>query len=398
MIYKYHQEPRRRRLDDRVHPDGDRAARRSQTPKIVWPTFAYDSERTHVGPDVSAAPAVPQALDGGRRDAARVPAGDRVRPALPRGRRRAACSRSRRRRARVRWTLRRAPLPGRVARRRRHAARHDLRGVPQPAPVPAKRRRRRRGDRAVGRHGQGALDAATSARARRRRSSSATASTSATGSARSTRSTSGTAGSSGQRAHGRGGEGRRRGERQPRLRRLVRRAPLRVRRAQRAPDLARERRSAAPRHADGSTRRLPRRTGASTSARPTARSTPSARRAASASGRTARAASSTARPPIWHQLVLVGSYGHTFYAFDAATGDTRWTLQGERPDLGLGDGDRRRRLLRDADEEGPDVRARRAHGPPALELRRRALHAGRRRQGAPVSRRLREALRLRAAR
>ena len=55
-----------------------------------------------------------------------------------------------------------------------------------------------------------------------------------------------------------------------------------------------------------------------------------------------------ASPAVWNRLVLVGSYSRRFYALDAATGDVRWTLPRERPDLGLGDGRRRRRLLRDA--------------------------------------------------
>jgi outer membrane protein assembly factor BamB len=36
-------------------------------------------------------------------------------------------------------------------------------------------------------------------------------------------------------------------------------------------------------------------------------------------------------PAVWNQLVLAGSYGHTFYAFDAATGDTRWTFKANGP-------------------------------------------------------------------
>src|SRR5205814_8135741 len=29
-------------------------------------------------------------------------------------------------------------------------------------------------------------------------------------------------------------------------------------------------------------------------------------------------------PAVWHRYVLVGSYEHRFYAFDAGTGDVRW--------------------------------------------------------------------------
>jgi outer membrane protein assembly factor BamB len=36
-------------------------------------------------------------------------------------------------------------------------------------------------------------------------------------------------------------------------------------------------------------------------------------------------------PAIWNRFVFAGSYGHTFYAFDAATGDTRWTFQANGP-------------------------------------------------------------------
>ena len=41
-------------------------------------------------------------------------------------------------------------------------------------------------------------------------------------------------------------------------------------------------------------------------------------------------------PAVWHQLVLAGSYSHTFYAFDAATGDTRWTFKASGPISGSG--------------------------------------------------------------
>jgi len=36
-------------------------------------------------------------------------------------------------------------------------------------------------------------------------------------------------------------------------------------------------------------------------------------------------------PAVWNRLVLVGSYSHRFYAFDAATGDVRWTFKANGP-------------------------------------------------------------------
>jgi outer membrane protein assembly factor BamB len=36
-------------------------------------------------------------------------------------------------------------------------------------------------------------------------------------------------------------------------------------------------------------------------------------------------------PAIWHQSVFIGSYDRTFYALDAATGDTRWTFKANGP-------------------------------------------------------------------
>ena len=64
-------------------------------------------------------------------------------------------------------------------------------------------------------------------------------------------------------------------------------------------------------------------------------------------------------------------------------------------DLRLGDRARRHRLL--LDPGGEDVRARRAHGPPGLELRGRQVLAARRRAGPRVPGRLHQALRPRAA-
>jgi outer membrane protein assembly factor BamB len=34
---------------------------------------------------------------------------------------------------------------------------------------------------------------------------------------------------------------------------------------------------------------------------------------------------------VWRRLVLIGSYDHTFYAFDAATGAVRWTFHANGP-------------------------------------------------------------------
>jgi len=41
-------------------------------------------------------------------------------------------------------------------------------------------------------------------------------------------------------------------------------------------------------------------------------------------------------PAIWNQLVLIGSYSHTFYAFDAATGDIKWHFKAAGPISGSG--------------------------------------------------------------
>ena len=41
-------------------------------------------------------------------------------------------------------------------------------------------------------------------------------------------------------------------------------------------------------------------------------------------------------PAIWRQLVLIGSYSHTFYAFDAATGDVKWSFKAAGPISGSG--------------------------------------------------------------
>ena len=80
-----------------------------------------------------------------------------------------------------------------------------------------------------------------------------------------------------------------------------------------------------------STQRRRSATGASSSATRTARSTHSARPAGGCSGRRAPAATSTPRLPIWRRLILVGSYDHSFYALDAATGDVRWRFRANGP-------------------------------------------------------------------
>src|SRR5205807_7545425 len=72
-------------------------------------------------------------------------------------------------------------------------------------------------------------------------------------------------------------------------------------------------------------------------------------------------------------------------------------LQSELPDIRIWNSDQRCRLLRGADERGADVCAQCADRLPPVDLSRRPLHARGRRQGAPVPRRLREALRLQAA-
>jgi outer membrane protein assembly factor BamB len=36
-------------------------------------------------------------------------------------------------------------------------------------------------------------------------------------------------------------------------------------------------------------------------------------------------------PAVWQQIVFAGSYSHAFYAFDAATGETRWTFKANGP-------------------------------------------------------------------
>ena len=38
-----------------------------------------------------------------------------------------------------------------------------------------------------------------------------------------------------------------------------------------------------------------------------------------------------ASPAVWRRLILVGSYDHSFYALDAATGDVRWRFRANGP-------------------------------------------------------------------
>src|SRR5207248_9915217 len=65
-------------------------------------------------------------------------------------------------------------------------------------------------------------------------------------------------------------------------------------------------------------------------------------------------------------------------------------VQGEREDLGVGDGNRSRRLFRNLEEA--DVRAERAHGEAAVVVPRWQVHARRRGEGAPLPHRLRDRL------
>jgi outer membrane protein assembly factor BamB len=41
-------------------------------------------------------------------------------------------------------------------------------------------------------------------------------------------------------------------------------------------------------------------------------------------------------PAVWRHRVYVGSYDHTFYAFDAATGDVLWRFHANGPISGSG--------------------------------------------------------------
>ena len=58
-------------------------------------------------------------------------------------------------------------------------------------------------------------------------------------------------------------------------------------------------------------------------------------------------------PAVWNGLVFAGSYSKRFYAFDAATGDVRWTFRRTAQISGLADRDRQRRVLRDARASAP---------------------------------------------
>ena len=132
-------------------------------------------------------------------------------------------------------------------------------------------------------------------------------------------------------------------------------------------------------------------TAASTSATRTARSTRTARRRASSAGRTRPAATSTPRPRVWHERVYAGSYDGTFYALDAATGDTVWTFKAAGPISGaptIING-----VVYFACFKNRTYALDAKHREAPLELRGRALHSGRRRRKAPLPRRLRPALR-----
>ena len=96
-------------------------------------------------------------------------------------------------------------------------------------------------------------------------------------------------------------------------------------------------------------------------------------------------------PAVYNQRVYVGSYNGRFYAFDAATGDVRWQFKANGPISGLGDGDRRHRLLRHA--QGEDVRPRRPDGQAGVGLARRQVLAGGRGRRPDLPRRPRPAVR-----
>ena len=176
--------------------------------------------------------------------------------------------------------------------------------------------------------------------------------------------------------------------RRPPLRRRLRRAPVLPLDGGQAA-LARIRTARASTGTDASTRRRRSPTVACTSARRTARCTRSARRPESCAGRLhrrlrVRVARGVERPRarrfVQRALLRV------------RRGDGREALavRRARQDLGLRDGGRQRRVLRDA--EAADVRAERAHGQAALVVPRREVHARRRRQGTLFLDRLRHGL------
>ena len=80
-----------------------------------------------------------------------------------------------------------------------------------------------------------------------------------------------------------------------------------------------------------STRLRPLPTPASISARPTVTSTRSASGAGSCAGRTRPAAYVYGSPAVWRGRVFVGSYDHTFYALNAATGAVLWKFHANGP-------------------------------------------------------------------
>ncbi len=83
-----------------------------------------------------------------------------------------------------------------------------------------------------------------------------------------------------------------------------------------------------------------------------------------------------ASPAVWRGVVLVGSYDHTFYAINGATGTMRWDVPRGRRDLGRRVGDRRYRLLLHA-RSAQDVRPRRRDAVASSQTweRRRVLTA-----------------------
>ncbi len=96
---------------------------------------------------------------------------------------------------------------------------------------------------------------------------------------------------------------------------------------------------------------------------------------------------------VWRSRIFVGSYSHTFFCLDAATGDDPVEVQGQRPDLGVADDRGGAGLLRDAGRE--NLRARCQERSTLLDVPGRQVLAGRRRCEAPLPGRLRASLRAR---
>jgi len=141
VYYKYHQSHDVRGSTTEYIPT-ETAPPPVTTPQVVWPMFAYDSERLHVGPDVSLRPPFRRVWRAGGARLLEFPpviAYNRLFLADGGGRVLAFSTKTG---ARA-WTVQRAPLPGRIARRRRHAARHDLPRLPQSAALQGEAARRR---------------------------------------------------------------------------------------------------------------------------------------------------------------------------------------------------------------------------------------------------------------